>query len=189
MDAHRYVHVDLVGTAKVPIDPELAERALNVADRFMKEYPSAAGILREISYSDSERGAYATVYNGTRLELNSKFWSSSTALSESLAHDEAEGWHPAGCGSPEAVIAHEFGHVLDQGSMRRVFDETWGPGLGSPQSSMALGEFTGVSRYGDTTSTEAWAESVSAAYYGTKAVQDSPQVKLVKSFLDDMRGK
>jgi hypothetical protein len=79
-----------------------------------QEYPKAFDRLKGIYVKDiGSKDAYAQVERGRNIMLNSQFFSGNMkAAEDSLRDDVLSGWHPTGTGNVEAVITHEFGHLL-----------------------------------------------------------------------------
>ena len=64
------------------------------------------------------RGHLTVVGGGSgRVEFNEAFTGDRQKYLDSLAADVKAGWHPAGTASPVSIGAHEFGHVLDVGTL------------------------------------------------------------------------
>ena len=75
---------------------------------------------------------------GTEIGLNADYWIGEANLDyayKAMARDVASGFHPAGFDNPSALMAHELGHMVENGLLR--------------QTDMAFLEYIGEQRIGN----------------------------------------
>ena len=85
----------------VDSSPDLKKVAIDVKVSDLREH---------LSQKESEH-AYAIHEHG-HIALNEKFFGNNEKFIKDLKKQEASGFHPKGCGTPDAVVSHEMGHVL-----------------------------------------------------------------------------
>ncbi len=158
------------------VDPDLADVVANTIDGLMTRYPDAGKTLMYVGtgvnekkrppYLKAKNDAYATTFTmdveeGTPrsfMLLNPKVWENKKLLIEWLEGDQKAGWHVRNSGDAQAVIEHEFGHVVNlhlecAGADKAFMDYTLGPNfgvIGSTVSTWALSHTSmgkSVSRY------------------------------------------
>ncbi len=176
-------------------------------DKLAKEYPGAAanlgyvGTYKKRGQTDSafgNNGAIAHASFGTRdqrngrIGLNPEYYGKPDKFREAVQRGEQSGWFPKGVNSFEAIITHEFGHVvhgwlLSQPStafhkvvrisgLGLIGDTTrfW---LESHKRTKAL------SQYSLTNDNESWAEGFASLYFTPKR-QWIKRVRDQRAFLD-----
>ena len=117
---------DMGGFRSVKIDDctfDSAEEIHNALKMCFDKTPKLRGMIRELrleKMSDLNDFAYTVtlIENGYKTDsicLNKSYFSDieNSGILEKLKHDVANGHHPIGCETPNAIIAHEIGHVIE----------------------------------------------------------------------------
>jgi hypothetical protein len=108
------------------VDPVLHERIARHIDELFSEYPSVA---RSLNYVGSDRfvaefgeqyarsAALATHWSGanqglSEIHLNPAVWGNAAEFQEKLNRALERGYIPPKANRPEAILTHEFGHVV-----------------------------------------------------------------------------
>ena len=91
-------------------------------DRLVTASPDLQSVSIQVNTSDLRehlsRGEAAKAYaihNRGKVTLNEKYFGNREKFTEDLKAQEAKGFHPRGCNTPESMITHELGHVLFEG--------------------------------------------------------------------------
>lgn len=101
-------------------------------DELGRKYPEAIKHMTDLRLTPLADNVYAQVVGGRMMELNTKFFNDSVKFSQGIKGDATPSivqkysrktatyspvkqtpFHPIGTGSPQGVVAHEFGHVMD----------------------------------------------------------------------------
>lgn len=165
------------------IDPQHLTEIVQSFNAVGRDYPGPASRIRYLGSDMSrslgsytpESNVYAFVtFGGSDMVLNPRYFGDADYLQRKLHHDARTVWHPKGAPtSARAVIAHEFGHVVDSyyGSMG-AYGLSTSPtavekanGWRSFKSRLAR-EISANSRYGETKTDEHFAEMFSVIREG-----------------------
>lgn len=107
-------------------------------DQLGRKYPEVMKHLSDLRVTSIEQNVYAQVVGGRMMELNSRYFADPTVFKQMIKSDSTPvtsikfspttgksrevksiPFHPVGTGTPEGVVAHEFGHVLDHYLLQR----------------------------------------------------------------------
>lgn len=115
-EAYPHITWDFEGASIDTINPTLEE-----FHKLARIHPEAAKRLKFVSTKYSwerfEQQPYAVFQpaeDARGIYLNPSFYGNKKRFVEQLKDDEASGWHPRGSGKIEYVLAHEFGHLIDE---------------------------------------------------------------------------
>jgi hypothetical protein len=162
------------------INPTLSE-----FHRQAQKYPEAAARLtffRTMSMPNAYAGFGVRRSDKACGFAVSKIWyNDKEALLQQLHFDGSKNFHPKGCDTIEAVMAHEYGHLVDhhlqmKSSELAVEVKRW-------KREHPVGRE--LSRYAEQSAEEAWAEGYSVIDHGAAEVKQLDYVKELKRFIKD----
>ena len=120
------------------------------------------------------------------LTLVSKYWGAGSPPIRA-----AEGWWPKGMDNPAGLMAHEFGHAVDDAAAKVSYRMTLVPGTPEAWRGNELGSLPAISEYGKTESdnentrvhSEKFAELFGATYSGLSDAAPPDQAAGLKAYL------
>ncbi len=137
--------------------------------------------------------AHASMTTGEVLGINPKHYGDAGAMRRKLALDAAAKFHPVGTDSGNAILSHEFGHLVD-GWQRQVFStyhvspflHSGGVGTGGPVTAAFFAEkkaTAALSRYALQDKEEGFAEAFASIYHSPKGANVGPHPEAVRKLL------
>ncbi|MCE5200440.1 hypothetical protein LLG39_15845 [bacterium] len=172
---------NLFGCHVDTINPTLQE-----FDRQAKRYPGAADKVRFFKSQNIGPHAYAgfgPIDNiGTSgpvgFIVNPVWYNDKDRLLNQMAEDVAAGWHPKGCDTIEATMAHEFGHLIDHHLQVKLGADAVRDWKRFNPAGPILSGYAGT--HGKE---EAFAEGFSAIHHGTDDMKQLGYAKALKKFI------
>lgn len=153
----------------------LLHQAVHTLAELHRRYPDVAPTQIAVVRSGlgSGRDTIASVTAGRLLALNEPYWKNGLVMARQAASERS--LRPEGMSPAEAVMIHEFGHMIDH----QYFAGNAGVGAALPGYYGLKDTIPQVSTYAGTNSHEAWAEG----FLSYVAGQDTPAARWVSDRL------